>query len=154
MMKNYNTIYQRVNQFLFKKGYNPIVLKNNGNYIETVLFADYTKKIVFAVSLKIMDDMLYLLEGALFYNSFQKSISCGEWRACSIPYNNDINIDGLISQFESGFDQFMSDADDFVEQDSNVEFAEMKFGIILDDPDSAICKYAERFSGGMIIENK
>ena len=146
MMKNFNAIYQRVNQFLCKKGYNPIVLKNNSNNIEAVLFADYTKKIVFSVSLKTMEDMLYLLEGALFYNIFQKSISCGEWRACSVHYDNNINIDNLISQFTAGFDKYMLDGDRFIAEDRNVFFSEMRSGIVFDDPNDAICKYAEQFN--------
>lgn len=143
-MIDYNTIYQRVNQFLIKKGYNPIVLKNNSNNIENILFADYTKKIVFVVSLKTMGDMLYLLEGALFYNYFQKNISCEEWCACSIHCDNNINIDNLISQFEASFDQFVLSGDNFIINDNNVLFEEMRSGIIFGDPDYAICKYAEQ----------
>ena len=116
MMIDCYTIYQRVSQFLIKKGYDPILLKSHSNNIEAVLFADYSKKIVFAVSLKHMSDMMYLFEGALFCNTSQKSISCGEWRACSIHCDNNNNIDNLISQFIKGFDEYMSDGDKFISE--------------------------------------
>ena len=50
----------------------------------------------------------------------------------------------IISQFETNFDQFVLDGDEFIANDKNVLFMEMMSGIILEAPDSAICKYAEQ----------
>ena len=102
------------------------------------------KKIVFAISLKAMSDMLYLIEGALFDNVSQGSISCEGWCACNIHCDNNINIDNLINQFTASFDKYMLDGDKFIAEDKNVLFAEMMSGIIFEDPDDAICKYAEQ----------
>jgi len=143
-MVHKKVIYQRVNRFLLKKGYSPVILKKeNSDNIEGILFADYAKKVVFHISLKQINEMLYLLEGALFKNVSQMSIMCGNWCACSIHCDNG-SIDDLLSQFETNFDQFVLESNEFIKNDINVAYTEMKSGIVFSNPNSAINEYAKQ----------
>lgn len=144
MMEHNNAIYQIVNRFLLQKGYSPAILKNkNSDNIEAILFAEYAKKVVFHISLKKINEMLYLFEGALFDNASQRSIICGDWCACSIPCDNG-SIADLISQFETGFDRFVSESNEFIKNDNNVAYTEMKLGIVFSNPDLAVNEYAKQ----------
>lgn len=155
-MKNYtNTIYSNISQYLLKKGYSPILLKDKENITKMLLFIDYSEKIIFSISVERIKNTLHLCEGSLFDESnLNKGISCGFYCACSIPYSNHINIDNLISQFESSFEQFIIDGKDIKAADNKAVYPGMESGISFENPQNAITEFAKQNNLRIITQQK
>lgn len=152
MKKQINTIYQKISQSLYNKGYNPIFLEDNEKNTKMVLFVDYSEKIILSTALERINNTLFLFEGSLFDESnLNDGISCGFYCACSIPYGDYINIDELISQFETNFNQFIAASKEFIEKDKRVTYSKMKSGIVFDNPQTAITKYAKQHKFKIVI---
>lgn len=152
MKKYINTIYQKISQCLYNKGYNPIFLEDNEKNTQMLLFVDYSEKIILSTALEKIDNTLYLFEGSLFDESnINGGISCGFYCACSISYGDYINIDELISQFENNFNQFILAGKDFIKKDKMVADPEMQSGIVFENPQIAITKYAKKHNLEIVI---
>lgn len=150
-MKEYiNTIYLEISNYLINVGYSPILLKNQEDSTETLLFIDYSENIIFSISLEKIDNTLYLFEGSLFDERDKiHNISCEFYRACSIHYN--ISTGELIRQFKSNFEQFIIDGKEFIQMDSKVDYPEMKSGIFFENPQNAITEFAKQNNLKIVI---
>lgn len=125
-------------QALVNMGYNTICLSKE--HIELMLFVSEKEHIIYTISIEQKNNRLLLSEGALFerWNNITNGVFClSEIDCCDYD-----NTEQLINQFKDSIDFLIQESKDFLLEDNEVEDSEMKSGIVIEEANTAIEKFA------------